>query len=599
MPFRIRPVILWCLRIIVMLQTAFSVPALPEISFLIYPLNSILFPALLCCFFAAGMSLPWNSRWYYFCDLLIPACAVFLFPGREFVMFFCAGCLFRMDLADDADFPITFSGFTKAAGWGIILFFLLDLLINNGILLLVPLILLGISIFCNHCCMIRESRFAAAIPFLLLIAGGFFSYPQFTGSPQDERGLFAEQVAADEAFSVGEAEMLPLLALQAFSGGEVYICAAEESFSADFFRHTSETVFCEMSRISQNTAGPSGLYYYELPEPQTAEEEFYFSRTFYQRILKNMQKEDALLAVRVPIPRSDLREKDFAARLAAELPGKTVQLYGPFYRYFVVTKNGSAPDLSGERFAAVIKHGGAEKMINSDFIAAYSALQAINEEELPPFIHEEKIAGQEKTASICGSDLSKCGILWGLVIAAVIYLLCRYFINWSPVHKPVFHFAEKGFYAGGTAALFFAAWWWGASPEQIHIFLLAGGLLLLSSVFHRSWENIIALLGFSAMSIIFDDRRDMVLPLLAYLLMCGEMILDHNTLRHRFILKDEHLPRFYCIPFFTGGISFAAVSILLEIFPRGDVWCFVVLAVLIVCHGIFSLWTSQKKHLKR
>ena len=58
MPFRIRPVILWCLRIIVMLQTAFSVPALPEISFLIYPLNSILFPALLCCIFAAGMSLP-------------------------------------------------------------------------------------------------------------------------------------------------------------------------------------------------------------------------------------------------------------------------------------------------------------------------------------------------------------------------------------------------------------------------------------------------------------------------------------------------------------------------------------------------------------
>lgn len=609
--FQVRPTILWCLRIILILQTAFFMLPLPEKNFLPAPLNSILLPALLCFAFAAGVCIPWKNKWYFIFDLLLPAAAIFLFPGRAFFIFFCAGSLLHIELIEDADMPISISCFTSSFCWGTGVFLCVYWMFGNLICWLIPLILLIITIFCNHFSYIRETRFAAALPFLAMFAGIWLVYPQIAEQDVDSREniLFAnDPVSGPE---IADSEMLPLLAMQVFTDHEKYFCADRNSYSSGLFRSFPGTVFCETRNITPVVNRDCGLYYYELPLPRNLKGNFYFTRAFYESVLASATHKDALLAVRVPIPRDDPREAQIAAVIAAAMPGKTAQLYGPHFRYLVVKKDGGLPDLSPEHFAERIMQDNKDGALNRDFTAGYAALQFKEYTDLPEWEHINTQEDPQLLRTL-GIDVEDHGmqwerirdfltryLVWCFAALLVIYLLCRYFINWSPRHKPVFHFIEKGIYCGGAIACFFSDWWSASAALQKNFFLLAGIILLLfhaiARIRSRFIKGVVLILSFALFF-----RYGFIAPwsLLVFFMMCGLLVMDHISLRDRFFLREEDLPYFYCISLFTGAASFAGITFFLHLFAGLTLILTGCLGLLMLCHGFCSYRASAGKAQK-
>lgn len=588
---QIRPVILWCLRIILILQAALFMPSLPEIRVFPAPLSSIILPSLLCCAFAAGVLFPWKNRWYFIFDLLIPACAVFLFPGRAFLMCFAAGALLKMDLADDADCPVSLPEFANAFCWGLGVFLVICWLAGDTVCRVGTLILLSAAIFCNHASCIREKGLIAAVPFLLMIAGLWFAPVPAERLPET---AFSTQMQSAE---MDDSEMLPLLAIQVLTNGKVCVCAEEGSFSASVFKEARGAVL--------HPDPDCGLYYYELSLPRSVQENTYFTRSFYENILRAARDENTYLAVRVPLPMKDPREKQIASVIAATLPGKTAQLYGPSFRYFVVRKDGALPDLSPELFfeRLNVRVAGASVQ-NKDFAAAFAALQHINYPDLPGGVSANTqddpqllaVQGIKPPTDNGIRDFLQRHLLWIFISSLAVYLLCRYFINWSPGHKPVFHFMEKGICCGGAAAIFFADWRVVSAADRMSLLSRAGVIMLLVSILSRirnRTANGIALV--LAVIMLFQYGFTSVSQMLVFFLMCGLLVIDHRSIRERFFLREEQLPGFYCIAVFAGAMAFMVISCLLFLLPGLTDILLLLLTALILCYGIYSFHASVGK----
>lgn len=567
------------------LQTAFLMPSLPETDLFPFFQNPILQPSLLCCAFALGLCIPWkrNLHIIFDFDLLIPAAVVFLLPGREYLMFFCAGSLLRMNLADDADQPMTLTSFAIALCCGLWGYPCMYWLFGDPVCWLLLVFLLLVSIFCNHFYYLRETRFVTVIPFLILIVGIVLAYPQIVKKcTAPQQSSFAVET---EDF-----EMLPLVALQVFSDSfdndesNLQICAADGSFSASLFKQNS---------IMPHPGNDCCLYYYELPLPQTIKDNICFTRGFYESVLSAAGEDDALLVVRIPVPRSDPREKQIAAVVEATLPGKTAQLHGPGYRYLVVKKDGALPDLSPERLL--------DSGLDMEWIASYTALQNMHRTDSPgegrmntqtdPQLLAFGLEQEKRTVPFeLIRDHVDRYLPWCFIVLLVIYLLCRYFINWSPGHKPVFHFIEKGICCGGAAACYFAEWSRAPGLEYRVLFLLAGGSLLQFYLLPRIKNRLIAAAIFIA-GYVYCVYFTFIgaLPFLVFLLMYGVLILDHASIRARFYLREEQEPCFYGIAIFTGAVSFTVISFIQFLLPGlADIPALLLLA-LILWQGICSL----------
>lgn len=602
---KIHPLFLWYLRANLILQAAVFTPSLPEY-ILPFPLNSILLCGLMLCVFALGMCIPWKRKWYMIIDFLIPAGAVFLLPGNALLMLFCAGSLLRMDLQDDSETPFSFRAFICVFCLGTCVSCFLTSIFGCLFYWLIPLVLLIAALFFNYYRFFREKKLVAALSLVAVLASIWFVLPvvAMQDIKETDTVIFEEEISQVELKPI-DSEMLPLLALQVFSVDNIYFCGEWGGGSYKIFNTFPLNTYSEPKNIAQTPEPDHGLYYFELPSPKNSAENYYFTRPFYNEILKSAKRPDVLLAVRVPIPRSDPREEQVAAVIAATLPGKVAQIYGPFFRYFVVKKDGSLPDVSPENLATMIEENSRGGTLTVDLAAAgYAALQAINDCSFP---EGEKINSREdpQLLSALGVELepqekrfNACRIFltgsfpWLPVGILVIYLLARYFINWSPNHKPVFHFVEKGICCGGVLAVFFTEWWRISVSDKFILMAEFCIILLLLCSILRIKNNIFNAL--IALCFVLLTPLSFLTTFLMGLL----LYFDHTSVRERFFFREEAFPRFYCISGFSCGVAFTVAASILWLFPehaRIINWLFL---ALMCCHGISSFCITLGKGKK-